>query len=692
MDSYCLRSLESNLRKERHPDVKRTVHNVPRNETRDEFMSRHLEELESNGTGIFTAMKKRGPDQIQWRCERGNKCKGKSSGDPMTTRANSCGAYVSFTFVSKNTFNNCIVRLMNKHSGHDLSNPQEDRSNQVDSDLIAYIHTCFQLGDSNAEILLKCKEWAKAQGKKDHTDQSYFVTPKDITLLKKNFQSQTRVHVIGNDSVAVDHLVKTELKESVIFYQTLSHSKKKPLIIVLSSPWQIQQLKKYGPEMIYLDATYKGITQYGFVLYAVAIKSDHGRGVPVAFFILSEESSQYLSLCLQKLQEAASPFHPRYIMIDRDVKKMEAIRNVFPHAKTLLCWFHVLQAVHRWMLRQEGCNKNPVVRYEVIRSMILLKQCALATDFTEKAKEVTEKLDAMTGTKTISTYLQTQWFQHAEMWAKYGQRLFHQSNKTNNLVESIKYQFPRGYANRRLDELLLLLNKKVFNYCSYMDDLHGADPILDSRTQDTVEAASSMKSAGLLHKIMVKEAGLYSVPSEVEGKYYHVDVVTMQCQCAVSTRGNLCKHILLAKEKCQEMGADIDDLRKEVARSLFEQQSYEWDGEHLIVHHQNDFGVVSAQAKQCTCLANSFQEICVCLRLSERLLQDSLPEECGNQLIESTTVGVSPSETVKDMIAELHEWCQSSDYQETPAILSAVKKAHQLAFGQYTSNVRKRKI
>lgn len=225
-----------------------------------------------------------------------------------------------------------------------------------------------------------------------------------------------------------------------------------------------------------------------------------------------------------------------------------------------------------------------------------------------------------------------------------------------------------------------------------MDDLHGADPILDSRTQDTVEAASSMKSAGLLHKIMVKEAGLYSVPSEVEGKYYHVDVVTMQCQCAVSTRGNLCKHILLAKEKCQEMGADIDDLRKEVARSLFEQQSYEWDGEHLIVHHQNDFGVVSAQAKQCTCLANSFQEICVCLRLSERLLQDSLPEECGNQLIESTTVGVSPSETVKDMIAELHEWCQSSDYQETPAILSAVKKAHQLAFGQYTSNVRKRKI
>ncbi|XP_042343442.1 uncharacterized protein LOC121943907 [Plectropomus leopardus] len=311
MDSFCLRSLESNLRKDRHPDVTRTVHNMSRNETRDMFMARHLEELEKSGTGKFTSMKKRGSDQIQWRCERGNKCKGKSSGDPLTTKANGCGAYVSFTFVSKNTFNNCIVRLMNRHSGHDLSNPQEDHSNQINSDLIAYTHTCFQLGDSDAEILLKCKEWVKAQGKKGRTDLQYLVTPKNITLLKKSFQSQNRIDVAGSDCASVDRLVKTELKDQIIFYQPFSHSEKQSLVIVLSSPWQIEQLKKYGPEMIYLDATNKGVTQYGFAFYAVAINSDEGRGVPVAFFILSEESSQYLSLCLQKLQEAAGPFQPR---------------------------------------------------------------------------------------------------------------------------------------------------------------------------------------------------------------------------------------------------------------------------------------------------------------------------------------------------------------------------------------------
>ncbi|XP_056144365.1 uncharacterized protein LOC130119793 [Lampris incognitus] len=122
MESYWLQSLESSLRKEPHPDVKRTVHIIPPNETWDEFMSRHLVELENNGVGKFSSVKRRGADQIQWRCEKANKCKGRSSRDPTTTRAKSCGAYVSFTFVSKNTFNTCIVRLMNKHSGHDFNN------------------------------------------------------------------------------------------------------------------------------------------------------------------------------------------------------------------------------------------------------------------------------------------------------------------------------------------------------------------------------------------------------------------------------------------------------------------------------------------------------------------------------------------------------------------------------------------
>lgn len=95
---------------------------------------------------------------------------------------------------------------------------------------------------------------------------------------------------------------------------SLSHNEKQPLIIIFSSQWQIEQLKKYGPTMIFLDATYKGITQYGFAFYAVLVKSNQGRGIPVAFFIVSEESSDILSLCLKKVQEAVGEFQPRYVL------------------------------------------------------------------------------------------------------------------------------------------------------------------------------------------------------------------------------------------------------------------------------------------------------------------------------------------------------------------------------------------
>ncbi|XP_017538769.1 uncharacterized protein LOC108411626 [Pygocentrus nattereri] len=199
----------------------------------------------------------------------------------------------------------------------------------------------------------------------------------------------------SNDCVSVDRLIKSKLKDDVIHYQPLSHSEKQALIIVFSTPWQGDQLKKYRSDMIYLDATYKGITQYGFAFYAVIIKSPQGRGVPVAFFILSEESTE------RELQECASPFQPRFFF-------------------------------------------------------------------------------------------------------------------------SMKYQFLQGYANRRIDELLHLLSKKVVTYYSYLEELY-KDGRIKSKKPDVAELLSRTKSKGLHDKVVFQSAGQISVTSETtEGKCYKI--------------------------------------------------------------------------------------------------------------------------------------------------------------------------
>ncbi|XP_058883855.1 uncharacterized protein LOC117420482 isoform X2 [Acipenser ruthenus] len=353
-------------------------------------------------------------------------------------------------------------------------------------------------------------------------------------------------------------------------------------------------------------------------------------------------------------------------MVDRDMKEINAVHTVFPYAKVLLCWFHVLQAVHRWIVRRDGgCSQNLSAKNEVIRSMIALKQCSTAAEFEKMSKEVIVKTDRETGSSVISQYLQDHWFRNADMWANFGWRVYHQDSETNNLVER------------------------------YLEGLHGAQRISDSKTQDTAESALRMKNKGLQNNFVYKSGGHCTVPSEADkAKCYAVDLISMKCECAVSERGNLCKHIEFAKMMCKEQGIDIDGIRKELASSLTEQHCYEWDGKHLIVHCAGSFGVVHVQNQQCTCLANSLGEICVCLRLSELIGTQNPNQEVTDCFVNTTANCQSHNKQLclKKMISDLKEWCDSSDYKESPELNAVVKRAHQLAFGQYSMASNKIKI
>lgn len=302
MEKHWLKSVEDGLKKERDPRIKRSVENLEDSIPEDVFMMNHLDMLNKEGKGRFLYKKKR-PNVTQWRCERSHKATGSSTGDPVKTRANSCPAYVSFQFISSVNFRGCIVREMCEHSGHDLNIMKENGINRINEDLIEFIHECISKGLSNSAILLKATDWSQRLGKTNLVDRTYFVTPEDIVGIRRSFNKY--IHVDGSDCISVEKLIKSDLKDSVLLYQPLSHSENQPLMIVYSSAWQLEQLKKFGEKMMFLDATYKSVTQYGFAFYAVMIKNDEGKGIPVSFFILSEETSSTLEVCLMKLKEAA---------------------------------------------------------------------------------------------------------------------------------------------------------------------------------------------------------------------------------------------------------------------------------------------------------------------------------------------------------------------------------------------------
>ncbi|ELT99906.1 hypothetical protein CAPTEDRAFT_124221 [Capitella teleta] len=173
-------------------------------------------------------------------------------------------------------------------------------------------------------------------------------------------------------------------------------------------------------------------------------------------------------------------------MVDKDLKLVQAIKNVYAESSVLLCWFHVLQSLHRWLNTTGGGGltgpSNVVQRKAVIDFMRNLKAHATETDFNNAVEAACATIPAK-----VWKYLKVNWFAIAPMWANFGRRFFHEGCETNNLSERyfncftvshlilmnlfdfrmflrLKYQFLRGVANRRLDDLLIILSVTVKQY------------------------------------------------------------------------------------------------------------------------------------------------------------------------------------------------------------------------------------
>ncbi|CAM4597056.1 unnamed protein product [Leuciscus chuanchicus] len=153
------------------------------------------------------------------------------------------------------------------------------------------------------------------------------------------------------------------------------------------TPQQKALLQENPHPMFFMDASYKGLTSYGS------------------------------------------------FMIDRDLKELNAIREVFPKTKVLLCWFHVLQAVHRWVTSRHGGNLSPDKRHVVIHAMTSMKACITEEHFVTVSTSVCNDLDAQLGSNRVTTYLKVHWLPHAALWANFGRLFEHNSSDTNNKAE-----------------------------------------------------------------------------------------------------------------------------------------------------------------------------------------------------------------------------------------------------------------
>ncbi|XP_063068679.1 uncharacterized protein LOC134460150 [Engraulis encrasicolus] len=238
-------------------------------------------------------------------------------------------------------------------------------------------------------------------------------------------------------------------------------------------------LELYGKHLVFVDTTHC-VNQYEFPLLTLLVRDGHGRGVPVAYAIVSNERQSTLEKALEKLREQfLSP--PRAFMVDKDYAEINALSSIFPESAILLCWYHVLQAVQRWLSKAESGVHGPSdlkTREDIMSFFYKLKACKTEAEYEASAKKF---IDTFVQHPAVCNYFRKHWEDLGHMWSDYGRCFEHLNTDTNNVIERffhrLKYQFLGGTRNRRVDDLIHVLLGKAEDYFGIMRELQGAGRI-----------------------------------------------------------------------------------------------------------------------------------------------------------------------------------------------------------------------
>ena len=100
------------------------------------------------------------------------------------------------------------------------------------------------------------------------------------------------------------------------------------LMFVYQSKWQMDLIKRYGNELILLDATYK-TTRYALPLFFMVVKTNVDYQI-VASFVIENETYEAISEAVAVIKSWNPEFDPKYGMTDYCHEEIRALENNFP--------------------------------------------------------------------------------------------------------------------------------------------------------------------------------------------------------------------------------------------------------------------------------------------------------------------------------------------------------------------------
>ncbi len=312
---------------------------------------------------------------------------------------------------------------------------------------------------------------------------------------------------------------------------------------------------KQASELAFVDSS-SNMEELNLRVFLIVTHSVAG-ALPLGILIVSDERTSTLVQGFTFLKNCMGEgafydrkdLGPMVIMTDNCSELRDALRIVWPESRLLLCIFHLMQQVWRWLhQKKNGIHKNH--RPEILA---LVKSIVYASN----EEDVSEKTDELLQDSLLEIYPNADEYLNNVLeisgsWAlAYRSDLLVRGNNTNNYVEAQFLVIKDEILNRVKEyNVLGLVDKLTTNLEAHyqaklLSIADGSfDGIYSGRFKGLVK---NMPPVNVLNEIATKVVSLgnetFKVPSfsnpDLE---YLVDMNLGRCECPKGINGAPCKH------------------------------------------------------------------------------------------------------------------------------------------------------
>lgn len=268
-------------------------------------------------------------------------------------------------------------------------------------------------------------------------------------------------------------------------------------------------------------------------------------GIPLAVLIHKFTTKDDYASAFKFLRKSLGNFafygqmEPSIFMTDDSKSERQALNEIFPNSTLLLCTFHVLQALLRWLCE----SKHGVSKFE----RQLYMQRFRKVMYSPNEIEAKVMMDELCNDKStlFSKHMMTYRNRMLEWCICYRNQFPTHGHNTNNIVE----------ASIRVFKDIVLERCKAFNsaalvdfICKILEDYHKRRLIKFSSfrvTKFEIIFQNFCNKAKLL-EVNQKNDTTYEINSSSGNNFYTViknDKLNFFCDCAFGQGGRFCKHI-----------------------------------------------------------------------------------------------------------------------------------------------------